>query len=113
MIIIRNKWTSLLLGKSYLAMCLHPFLLVRLGYDIRTMPQSLNHEQIHARQQMEMLWVLFFLWYTAEYLVRLTLTLSHGKAYRSISFEQEAYHHQGDPDYLTFRKRFSWFKYLI
>ena len=32
---------------------------------------ELNHEFIHTRQQLEMGFVLFFLWYGVEFLVRL------------------------------------------
>jgi hypothetical protein len=46
-----------------------------------------RHERIHGRQQLEMLLLLFYLWYGVEYLVRLCITRNHDRAYRSISFE--------------------------
>lgn len=112
MIIIQNNITSFILGKHYAAMCLHPFLLVNKAFDIVNFPETLNHERIHARQQIEMLWVFFFLWYVTEYLVRLLICRSHRKAYLSLSHEREAYHHAGDPGYLLTRRPFAWFTYL-
>ena len=36
----------------------------------------------------------------------------HGRAYLNISFEREAYAHMYDPNYLLYRRRFAWTKYL-
>ena len=71
-----------------------------------------RHEEIHGKQQREMLIVLFYLWYVLEYLFRLAVYRKHRLAYRHISFEQEAYEHQGDWDYLETRKWYSWVEYL-
>jgi len=112
MIIVRNKITGFILGKNFLAMCLYPFLLVNRGVDIGSMPHSLNHEKIHARQQLEMLVIFFYLWYAVEYLLKLLSCRSFRKAYLALSHEQEAYAHQQDPGYLSVRKPYSWWKYL-
>ncbi len=112
MIIIRNKITGFILGKNFLAMCLYPFLLVRKEFDIVSLPQSLNHEKIHARQQIEMLWIFFFVWYFLEYLVRLVSCHSSRQAYLNLSHEREAYAHQHNQDYITVRKPYAWLKYL-
>ena len=40
-------------------------------------------------------------------------TLGKVKAYRSISFEQEAYDNQNNLNYLKNRKRFNWVKYIL
>jgi len=90
-------------------MCIWPFLLVRHDIDLVTSRTLLNHERIHARQQQEMLWIFFFIGYILEYLVRLSLYLDHRKAYRSISFEREAFEYEDDPEYLIRRRAFSWF----
>ena len=40
-------------------------------------------------------------------------TLGKVKAYRSISYEQEAYDNQNNLNYLKNRKRFNWVKYIL
>lgn len=71
-----------------------------------------NHEKIHFRQQIEMLFIFFYLWYLVEYLIRWMGGQSKEKAYRGISFEREAYQFQENKDYLKTRKLYSWVKYL-
>lgn len=68
-----------------------------------------NHEKIHVRQQNEMLWVFFWLWYCIEWVFRL-FTSNH--PYRNISFEREAYANDYNMSYLKERKFWSWTKYL-
>lgn len=112
MIIVQNRLSSFLLGRNYMAMCIFPFLFVTRGIPIREMSATLNHERIHARQQIEMLWLFFFIWYLTEYLVRLMGYRSHRKAYLNLSFEREAYRFSGKPEYLKSRPPFAWLKYL-
>ena len=64
----------------------------------------IRHEAIHSAQMRELLWVGFYVAYLVEWLVRLAMP---GDAYRGISFEREAYEHQGQADYLHKRKRFA------
>ena len=45
----------------------------------------------------EMLYVGFYLWYVAEWVVRLC---KKGNAYYNIGFEREAYRHMYEKDYL-------------
>ncbi len=74
---------------------------------------ELNHELIHTRQQLEMGFVLFFLWYGVEFLVRLVqCRFSAEKAYYSISFEREAYANEHNSRYLRHRRPWAWFHYL-
>lgn len=63
------------------------------------------HESIHTAQMKEMLYVLFYLAYFFEWLY--WLVVRPKEAYRSISFEVEAYSHQGDEEYLMNRKHFA------
>ena len=93
-------------------MFLYPFLLLNRNFDISRFPETINHERIHARQQIEMLWIFFFLWYGTEYLFRFLLYRSHKKAYLNLSHEREAYRNAGNPEYLRSRKLFAWFKFL-
>lgn len=66
-----------------------------------------NHELIHSAQMRELLWLPFYLIYGIEWLVRLFMTRSPDKAYRSVSFEREAYTHGDDLTYLSRRRHFS------
>ena len=65
-----------------------------------------NHEKIHLRQQLELLIVPFYIWYAVEFCVHLIRLKSKYKAYRTISFEREAYANENDLGYL--RKRSFW-----
>ena len=75
--------------------------------------KTLNHEQIHTEQMKEMLYVFFYLWYLIEWLIRLIIFRDSHKAYRAISFEQEAYANQENLTYLEGRKRYRWLSYLF
>ncbi len=66
---------------------------------------TMNHEAIHTAQMKELLYVFFYIIYFFEWLSRLVL---HTKtAYYGLSFEQEAFKHQNDLDYLKNRKHFA------
>lgn len=71
----------------------------------------INHESIHWKQQLEMLIVFFYLWYFIEWIIK--IFTSSGSAYRSLSFEREAYDNENDFNYLETRKHFAWFKRII
>lgn len=95
-----------------------------------------NHECTHVRQWTEMSllvglllliavlswdvsawWFLavpfvYYLWYGVEYLVRLCIMGDGKKAYKAISFEQEAYANEQDVNYNENAGYFSWVKYL-
>ncbi len=76
---------------------------------------ELRHEQIHTWQQWELTPVGFYLWYVAEWLLRLPRSRRGAdphRAYRSIAFEREAYGQQGNTAYLRERKPFAWMCYL-
>lgn len=67
---------------------------------------ELNHELIHTAQQRELLYVSFYVWYVVEWLVLLLKYRDGIKAYFHIRFEQEAYRHERDLDYLKKRRHF-------
>jgi len=73
-------------------------------------PQALQHELIHSRQQREMLYIPFFLWYVLEWCVLWAKCGDRMKAYRNIRFEREAYTHEQDADYLQKRKPYACFR---
>lgn len=71
---------------------------------------TVNHERIHTEQMKELGYILFYLWYVAEWLIKLCF---YGKqAYYHISFEQEAYKNTNNLGYYKFRKRYSFLKYI-
>ena len=72
----------------------------------------LHHERIHIKQQLELLIVLFFVWYFVEYLVRLIQYKDRREAYYNISFEREAYTKEKDLDYIKKRPFWNFLKYL-
>lgn len=69
---------------------------------------NINHEAIHSRQMIETAFVVYYLWYVIEWLIRLIICRNSSQAYRSILFEREAYKHQDDETYLARRKPFAW-----
>lgn len=68
--------------------------------------QTICHERIHTAQMIELGYIGFYLLYILEWLFRLVF---HTKtAYRGISFEREAYDHEGDGwEYINTRKHFA------
>lgn len=87
-----------------------PIIFVRKGSKYDDVDRQ--HEEIHGRQQLEMLWIVFFVWYVAEWLIRLLLYWNFKEAYYNVSFEQEAYSAQTKKGYLEERKAYTWTKYL-
>lgn len=92
-------------------MALFPFILLR-DKRMKSNKRLINHEKIHLKQQVELLLILFYIWYLIEYFVRLIQYKDSNEAYRNISFEREAYANDSDLEYLTNRKLFSFLKYL-
>jgi len=103
--------------------------------------RTVNHEKIHWAQQMEMIvagaiiaaitagilllfgvfswWLLlllafpflfFYLWYVIEWFIRIFTNGS--EAYKSLSFEREAYTNDDNLGYLEIRKHFAQLKYI-
>ena len=115
---------------GYIAMTFWPLLFIRKENAYQFDDVAENHENIHARQQIEMLivgavlavglyfligwWCLFalpifFWWYLFEYILR--SIFGTGNAYRKIVFEAEAFANEKDMEYLKHRTPFAWLKY--
>lgn len=107
MIIIRN---NIIPFQGYKAITIWPFIFVRRSAWYSN--DTDRHERIHGRQQLEMLLLLFYLWYGVEYIIRLAIMRDTKQAYRSISFEQEAYANERDEQYLKHRRPYAWLMYL-
>lgn len=73
--------------------------------------RMINHETIHWKQQMEMLIIFFYLWYFIEWIIK--IFTNFGNAYKSLSFEREAYDNDDNLNYLNERKHFAWIKRIF
>lgn len=67
----------------------------------------LNHELIHCQQQLEWLYLPFFVLYAVEWICHFARCHDVECAYQSISFEREAYRHDHDLGYLRRRKHYA------
>ena len=88
--------------KGYLGITIFPFMFLKYK-ALKGKAVLINHEKIHLRQQVELLIIPFFIIYTIEFLFRLIQYKNWQLAYRSISFEREAYKNEKDLDYLKSR----------
>lgn len=110
MIVVRNRFLPFpgfyainILGIIFVRKDLNvPGTLSRKDYE-----QLLLHEYIHSLQMRELLFLPFYLLYGLEWMFRLCQHRHLGQAYRSISFEREAYAHQHDVHYPRRRRRFA------
>ena len=91
------------------AITLYPFIISReeMSEDV------LNHESIHIAQQKELFVVFFYMLYGWDYLRGYIKFRDKELAYRRIRFEQEAYAHMFNENYLDNRKSYSWRKYKV
>jgi hypothetical protein len=86
---------------------LFPFIILR-EHGLKQNKRIMNHEQIHIRQQMELLILPFYVLYLIEFCIGLIKYRNKQKAYINISFEREAYKHDLELDYLKERKLWAW-----
>lgn len=100
-----------ILSKNTIALALWPFIILR-NHDLKEDKQLLNHEEIHLQQQLEMGIIFFYLWYIVEFLWLYMYHKNSKIAYRSISFEREAYENDHDLHYLKKRARWSFLNYI-
>ena len=127
---LKIKYNKLIPFKGYFAICLFGTIYIRDFNKNRFVSQTtINHEGIHLCQMEDFIkninnstfkltvaGCVFYIIYFIEWLIKLlfsVFTLGKVKAYRSISFEQEAYNNQSDLEYQTTRKPFSWTKYIL
>ncbi len=97
--------------KGFREITLYPFVFMKDSKDKQNTVFR-NHERIHARQQLELLLLPFFIWYGLEFLFRMWQFKNRREAYYHISFEREAYQNEKDLDYLKKRSFWKFLKYL-
>lgn len=100
-----------LVPRGYSGITLYPFIIVK-HTSLKTNKSAIHHEKIHLKQQLELLIIGFYIWYTAEFLLKLWHYKVWQTAYKAISFEREAYHHENNFNYLSQRRFCSFLKYI-
>lgn len=105
--VVFNKWVP----KGFAGITIFPFVFVAQKKWLQD-ALFITHERIHLRQQIEMLILPFFIWYSVEFLFRMLQYRNRKKAYRNISFEREAYANESNPNYLKQRRLLSFLRYL-
>ncbi|RZK79856.1 MAG: hypothetical protein EOO85_02515 [Pedobacter sp.] len=104
-------WSVVVPGLPAQAMALYPFMLFK-NSKLKLDNRLIRHEQIHFKQQLELLIVFFYILYLLNYLINLVRFRKHDKAYFQICFEKEAYQNDHDLEYMKNRKLFSWIKLI-
>ena len=111
---LKKIYTAHFPKKGFKALTIFPFVFVRKDMRDKYVDATERHEKTHALQQIEMLWLLFFVWYGLEYIIKIVICkFDSDRAYFSISFEQEAYAGQNKFSYNDTRKHYAWIKYLF
>lgn len=129
MIVVKNKFIPF---QGYETINLFGILFTRGDVD----RYEYNHENIHTYQIFECMifaaiiiagnclmfdiswwWLLlaipvYYIQYGLEYLIIRGFHRKQGDAYHDVSFEEEAYAHENDINYLTYRKPFAWIQYI-
>lgn len=106
-VIVSNYFTP----KGFRGLTLFPFVFLKDENDKQN-AVLMNHERIHIQQQLELLILPFFVMYGFEFLIRLMQHKNVNRAYKSISFEREAYTNEKDLHYLKQRSFGTWFSYI-
>lgn len=104
-------FSKYLVPKGYVGITIYPFIFLK-RRALKGDRVLVNHEKIHLRQQIELLVILFYVFYGIEFMVRLMQYKNWNRAYKNISFEQEAYVNENDLDYLNKRMFWAVFNYL-
>jgi hypothetical protein len=100
-----------LIPKGFAGLTVFPFIFLKEKRDVSN-PVMMQHEKIHIRQQMELLILLFFIWYGIEYFIRILQYKNKHLAYRNISFEREAYANESKEDFLEERRFWNFLNYI-
>jgi hypothetical protein len=99
-----------LVPQGYIGLTIFPFVFLK-HKGLSDNSILINHERIHLRQQIELLFIPFFVVYLVEFLYRLIQYKKWTLAYRNISFEREAYKNEKDLKYLDSRSFWGFLKY--
>ena len=97
--------------KGYSGLTLFPFIFLN-KKALKTNVILLNHEKIHLRQQIELLVLPFYMIYVLEFLIHFIRFRNWQQAYKSISFEKEAYTNESDLKFLKSRSFWNFISYF-
>lgn len=119
-------YNNLIPFKGFIAINIFGILFVRETYRDKLLRTTYTHESIHTEQMLDFVFglkplliiggIIFYILYLIEWIIKLLVsafTLGKINAYRSISFEQEAFNNQREKNYPQTRKRFGWIKYMF
>lgn len=81
--------------------------------NLKEHQSAYQHELIHIKQYYETLVIGFLLIYLWEFLHGFILYRAKEKAYNRIRFEQEAFNHAHEANYLAERSSYAWLDYQI
>ncbi len=116
---LKVKYNRYIPFKGYVAITLFNTIFIREEFKSDHINKiTYNHESIHQVQAYDFGigfcgYIIFYLLYLLEWILKLPFALFGYKAYRSISFEQEAYNNQYNLNYLKSRKKYAWVKYIF
>ena len=97
--------------KGYSGITIYPFVVLKKECQ-KADGVFINHEKIHLLQQKEMCVIFFYVWYVIEFLIKLLKCWSWNTAYRTISFEQEAYANEANLGYIKKRPKWAVFNFI-
>lgn len=123
------KYSKIIPFKGFYAITLFGIIYIRYIYKDKPVPNNVKyHECLHDIQTKDFIpndknskavkiinYIIFYILYGIEYILKLLCKLFYWKidAYRSVSFEQEAYINEYNFSYHETRKRGSWLKYIF
>lgn len=88
------------------------FIFIWIMRSVKNRARVINHEKIHFRQQVEMLFIPHWILYGWYYFHLRLKGFDHHQAYLNNPFEREAYENDGNPRYLVTRPAFAWIGYV-
>jgi len=103
-------YNSLLPFPGFVAINLFGVIFIRNGFRGIEPRNTFRHEAIHTTQMKELGYLPFYIIYFFEWLYLLCKYREWEAAYYNVSFEVEAYEHEGEPDYLETRKHYAQWK---
>ena len=110
-IFVENSWVPILLSK-FAPIEIHAISIGFFVFCRSTMTSvTKRHESIHFQQQLELLFLPFYLLYLASWLHGLWKYKNPAIAYREVIFEREAFSGDYVEGYLKNRPRYAWVKH--
>jgi hypothetical protein len=100
---------AVLLGEDLAGVTIFPYIFTK---NKDTDKNIINHEKIHYEQYKETLIIGFPIILLLNLFFNLIRYQKMNKAYRMLLFEREAYENMNNFDYLKYRRRYAWLKYM-